>query len=127
MRLSVRYVDVMPSLLKEEQPVVVLERVQPGGVYHVLNSTALSEKPHWVLTRTGPKVRVPLTAYRTAQRAMSALAATAMQIALAAVASFRQHTADEPIEALVVLGHHCDDLVEEGVFRCFIGVAFRTA
>ncbi len=137
----VRWIDVTPYLLANEQPVFMLDRpkahnnpkvwagntqVAHMGEFWVPYGPIISDNPEWSTTRTGPIVRVPVFAYK-ADRALSALWALGLQIGMAAIADLRHHSNDAPQSITLVLGNDCTDLLPaEAAFRCYVGVAIRT-
>lgn len=142
---DVRYLDVTPNLLTGNMPVYLLERpkihdepkawagpseVARRGRYYVPQLSVFEADPQWCLTRLGDVVRIPVHAYRTATRALTAIFGLGQQIALAAMQSFLSNVQDERIVGVVqILGHDCTDLVSQGVdaFRCYVGIGFQVA
>lgn len=137
--LNVKFIEMAPYLAAMEQPIFMLPRDAPGhdrawagqtevahrGAFWVPAGSVLDPKPDWRLTRAGEAVRVPIVAYRTSYRALSAILATGMQLGLAAVLSLRQYTAEPPKTVTLVLGDVCQDLGAETGYRCFVGIAVK--
>lgn len=149
MRLQVKWIDVNDHLRQGIQPVFILKRSKmhdnpkawagPSkvglGQYWVAQEpaqgiqTVRTEEDAVIgLSRVsgGEVVRIPVLAFRTRERAQSAILAVGLEIGMAAVCELRNHVPDTPFEATLVLGNECHDLYPEPAFRCYVGLALRT-
>ena len=137
---DVKWIDILPYLLKKEQPVYILPRPKAHG--HPKAWAGSSEVAHvgdfwvpqgpilgaqeWNVTRIGEVVRVPVFAYKV-NRALASIWGLGLQIGMAAIADLRHHTNDVPQSVTLVLGNDCTDLAPaENSFRCYAGIAIRT-
>lgn len=145
--VDVRYLDVTPNLISGNLPMYVLERprlhdepkawagtteVARVGRFWVPQLAVFEPDPQWCLTQAGDAVLIPVHAYRTTARALSAIFGLGQQIALAAMQSFLsngQSQGERIVGVVQVLGHDCTDLSQQGVdaFRCYVGLAFQVA
>ncbi|MCI0420753.1 MAG: hypothetical protein L0312_16255 [Acidobacteria bacterium] len=129
----IRWIDVTPNLTSGQQPVFMLERPYlhdsgkvRTGTFWVPQASLEDPSTQWSVTESGDFVRVPVMAYRTRERAMSLILGTGLQLGIAAIMSLRHHTQDEPISAVLLLGHEVSDLPDKNAFRVYVGLALRT-
>ena len=89
MLFDTKWIDVNGNLQSQQQPVFFLERAllhgdkAKGGIFNVAEvarkgdywtaSSPLPTEIDWSNTKTGEHVRVPVFAYRTTQKAITAL------------------------------------------------------
>ncbi len=140
---QVEWVDVRPHLVNGIQPVHLFERpllhgskpkgglfsvaeVARVGEFWVPQTSVIEPNTKWALCRDGQFVRVPITAYRTSQRAASSILLAGLHTGMAAMHDLRNHTATVPLGVMLVLGHECTDLGTEHGYRCYIGIAIQT-
>ena len=129
------WVDVNPFLLRQEQPVIVLERpkahdmakawagnseIARMGEFFVPTSSLLAEHVVWSRTKTGEFVRVPVHAYKTTTPDISALFGLAIELGVRAAALLP----DRAQGATLVLGHEIHTL-PDGTYRGYAGFSFR--
>ncbi len=138
---NTQWVDVRPYLAQGQEPIFLLERPllhghsAKGGVFGIAEVARLGDfwvptadpirtDGGWSLCKTGTHARVPILAYRTTERALSAIWGLGLQLGLAALAALRTKTPEPPTEMHMILGHECTDLTAG--FRCYVGLAIRT-
>ena len=145
MRTTVRWVDVSTSLNDGNQPVVLIERelvhgsepkgqlfnvaeVARLGSFWVATAPLISDSndPRWSLTAKDKYVRVPISAYLTAERAKSHILVTGIEIGVRAAMSYTGKVGKAPEELILCIGQQVDDLApERNHFRCYVGVAIK--
>lgn len=143
MRFDVKWIDVSKNLTRGDQPVFLLERpllhgtdergalfssgkVARVGSYWVPQSSLIGESEvEWGLTKSDQYVRIPVWAYRTTVRSLSAIFAVGMEIGMRAIASLKYRIRADPTIVTLVLGHEITDLPAENAFRCYVGMAIR--
>ena len=143
MKFDVQWIDVTKNLVEGTQPVLFLKRpllhgtdkrgalfasaeVARTGTYYVPQSTLVGPvEVEWGVTKQGEHVRVPVEAYRTTVRSLSAIFAVGMEIGMRAVVALQRKTRAEPNLVTLVLGHDITDLPDENAFRCYVGMAIR--
>lgn len=141
MQIQAHWLDVTQHLASGIQPVFMLERpllrgdkprgglfasseVARRGRYWVAAGDLLSAPVRWSLVHTGQYVRVPVFAYKTSSRALSAILAMGVMLGMRGADSVRGVTAEEIVTAVMVLGHECADTGDG--FRTYVGLAFET-
>ena len=82
----------------------------------------------WSKTAGDKFVRIPISAYRTRDHALASILATGIEVGTRAMASLAMRYKQEPKSVILVVGHECTDLSDQGAqqFRCYIGMAIRT-
>lgn len=142
MTFETYWVDVLPFLLRKEQPRFLLPResahtgpkawagqskVGTLGEFWVTQGNLVDGTAQFSPVTIGEAVQIPVWAYKAQHRALPALFSMGLQIGMAAVAQLRNHTPDSPKQVYLVVGSECTDLLPaEESFRCYLGVAFRT-
>lgn len=141
---SVIWIDPVPNLLAQQQPVQMIERellhgtkpkanlfntseVARVGNYWVPQNSVTQEGTLWTVAKEGQYVRVPVMAYKTVSRSAAHIFATGLTVGLAAFMSLQAHTNERPVRIYLVLGNICSDLhPQEDAFRCYVGIAIQT-
>ena len=141
MNFETHWIDVNPNLTIGQQPVFLLERplahgnkpkgglfanseIARVGHFWVPDSDVQVEPVQWALTTSGDHVRIPVVAYRSQNAVEAVMFWSGIQIGLQAADSLRRKTPKEIIRAIMVMGHQCHDLGEQGI-RGYLGIAFQ--
>ena len=143
MRFEVQWIDVTKNLASGEQPALFLTRpllhgtdkrgalfssaeVARVGTFYVPQSPLVGgTEVKWGVTKAGEHVRVPVEAYRTTTRSLSAIFAVGMEIGMRAIVALQTKTRAEPTIVTLVLGHDVTDMPNEDAFRCYVGMSIR--
>jgi hypothetical protein len=126
---------IMPVHLIERPPIHDQGKAWAGsteiardGEFYVPQLDCYRLDPLWVVTKSGTHVRVPVHGYLTRARSLAAIFGVGLEIGLAFMESFRNHSTAAVQEVHLVLGNDCTDLALEGrdAFRCYVGLAIKT-
>lgn len=133
------WLDLTANLASGQMPVHLIERppmhhegkawagsteIARDGEFYVPQLDAYQLDPMWVVTKSGQYVRVPVHAYRARARSLAAIWGVGVEVGLALLESFRNHTSAPVGEVHLVLGNDCTDLGDG--FRCYLGLAIKT-
>lgn len=146
MHTEIVWLNVEEHLKRGKQPVYLHERPLIHGDKPKRNLFNLSEiaragefwvpltpvldfdEIQWSKTASERYVRIPIMAYRTQAHAHASILVTGLEVGTRAMASFAMRYKQEPESIVLVVGHECTDLSDQGTpqFRCFVGIAIRT-
>ena len=146
MKTEIVWLDVAEHLKSGKQPMYMYERplvhgtspkrglfnqseVARKGEYWVPQNPVMNvDQIQWAKTAGERYVRIPISAYRTSDHAWASILVTGMEIGTRAMASLAMRYKQEPQSVVLVVGHECTDLSDQGhqQFRCYVGLAIRT-
>lgn len=116
MKFIDKYIDVDQHIERKQQPIFMLD-FTPGKEYHVATTSIATEDIEWSISRAGDKVRIPIFAYKTVEKADTSVWGAGIQCGLRAIHSW----GDKPDSVVLIFGDKCHE-VEEG-YRVYLGLA----